>query len=89
MAWTVGTNTSRSSSASSSGVPSGAGQYAPMPPVFGPLSPSKAALWSWDGGSGRIVRPLTSASTLELLALQPLLDDDLPAGGLAELLVGP
>ena len=63
IAWTVGTNTSRSRSAISFGVPSGAGQYAPIPPVFGPVSPSLTGLWSWHGGKGKIVRPLTSAST--------------------------
>ena len=29
---------------------SGAGAYAPMPPVFGPVSPSPMRLWSWATG---------------------------------------
>ena len=33
--------------ASSSSVTMGTGEYTPMPPVFGPRSPSKARLWSW------------------------------------------
>ena len=35
-----------------------------MPPVFGPVSPSKAALWSCVGGSGTMVRPDTRARML-------------------------
>src|SRR5207253_2072192 len=30
----------------------GAGVYAPMPPVLGPRSSSKVALWSWAAGRG-------------------------------------
>lgn len=35
----------------------GAGEYAPMPPVFGPRSPSIRRLWSWAGGMGATVTP--------------------------------
>ncbi len=34
-----------------------------MPPVFGPLSPSRSRLWSWHGGSTRTLFPSVSAST--------------------------
>ena len=56
-----------------------------MPPVFGPLSLSKSALWSCVGGSGTMVRPATRASTLNSSPIESLFDDDLPAGGAAEL----
>ena len=35
-----------------------------MPPVFGPMSPSKAGLWSWAGCKVTIVWPSVMASTL-------------------------
>ena len=35
----------------------GAGAYAPIPPVFGPVSPSPMRLWSWAMGSGRAIVP--------------------------------
>ena len=38
----------------------GAGEYAPMPPVFGPLSPSKARLWSCAVPIGRTFSPSDS-----------------------------
>ena len=34
-----------------------------MPPVLGPRSPSKTALWSWADASGQTVRPSVSAKT--------------------------
>ena len=34
-----------------------------MPPVLGPRSPSKTALWSWADASGHTVRPSVSAKT--------------------------
>ena len=34
-----------------------------MPPVFGPWSSSKIALWSWEDGSGSTVRPSVNART--------------------------
>ena len=37
----------------------GTGLYAPMPPVFGPLSPSKARLWSCEIGIGQNSVPFT------------------------------
>jgi hypothetical protein len=45
------------------GVATGAGEYAPMPPVFGPVSPSPILLWSWAAGRGTIVYPSENAST--------------------------
>lgn len=35
----------------------GAGEYAPIPPVFGPRSPSINRLWSCAGGMGATVTP--------------------------------
>ena len=69
-------------------MPSGAGQYAPMPPVFGPRSPSKTALWSWHAGRGMMVRPLTSASTESSSPSSFFSTTISPAGLLAELRVG-
>ena len=43
----VGSITSLRIRRSTSGVTTGAGEYAPMPPVFGPRSPSSRRLWSW------------------------------------------
>ena len=48
-------------SASSAGVISGLGANAPIPPVFGPRSPSKIRLWSWALPSGIARRPSASA----------------------------
>ncbi len=42
---------------STSGVTTGAGEYAPMPPVFGPRSPSSRRLWSWLVASGSTCAP--------------------------------
>src|SRR2546423_1232488 len=55
---------SRITRACSFGVTIGAGEYAPMPPVFGPWSPSRKRLWSWLVASGRAVLP--SARTMKL-----------------------
>src|SRR5437899_2049789 len=41
---------------SSSGVTSGEGEYAPMPPVLGPVSASPSRLWSCDEASGARTR---------------------------------
>ena len=60
----VGTKTSRSIMRSTSLVARGVGEYAPMPPVLGPMSPSPSCLWSWHASSIQIVFPSTSASTL-------------------------
>jgi len=35
----------------------GAGEYAPIPPVLGPRSSSKIVLWSWAAGRGRAETP--------------------------------
>ena len=51
-----------------------------MPPVFGPVSPSKAALWSCVAGNGTMARPPTRASRLNSGTVEPLFDDDPPAG---------
>ncbi len=58
----------------------GAGEYAPMPPVLGPRSPSKARLWSCAETSGSAVSPSHSAKKRRLLAVEELLDDELRAG---------
>mmetsp|Transcript_1408 Transcript_1408/g.3233 ORF Transcript_1408/g.3233 Transcript_1408/m.3233 type:complete len:227 (-) Transcript_1408:2321-3001(-) len=44
-----------------SGLTTGVGAKAPMPPVLGPRSPSKIRLWSWAGGSTAIRLPSQSA----------------------------
>ena len=41
----------------------GAGAYAPIPPVLGPVSPSPMRLWSCASGSGRATWPSHSASS--------------------------
>ena len=48
-------------SASSAAVTTGAGEQAPMPPVFGPWSPSSTRLWSCEVASGTTVVPSESA----------------------------
>ena len=40
-----------------SAVTTGAGEYAPIPPVFGPWSPSKIRLWSCEVAIGRMLSP--------------------------------
>ncbi len=64
MPCTVGITISRSTRAWTSGVTTGAGEYAPMPPVFGPSSPSRSRLWSWLEASASTLRP--SHSTMKL-----------------------
>src|SRR2546427_553899 len=49
---TAGMITSRMIRACTRGVTTPAGEYAPMPPVFGPSSPSRSRLWSWLEASG-------------------------------------
>ena len=44
MPFTAGTMISRMMRACTAGVTTGAGEYAPMPPVFGPASPSSSRL---------------------------------------------
>src|SRR6266571_4961017 len=46
------------------GVTTGAGEYAPMPPVLGPSSPSFRRLWSWLVARGSTCLP--SARTMKL-----------------------
>ena len=50
-----------------------------MPPVFGPSSPSSSRLKSWAGASGRTFWPSRESEERDLLALEQLLDDDVPA----------
>src|SRR5512143_397227 len=59
MPLTAGTITSRLIRAWSARGTTGAGEYAPMPPVFGPASPSRSRLWSWLDASGSTFRPST------------------------------
>ena len=58
------------------GVTTGAGEYAPMPPVFGPVSPSPMRLWSWLVASESTLRAVADDHEARLLALEELLDDD-------------
>ena len=60
----VGRMISRSARAWMSGVMTGAGEYAPMPPVLGPWSPLSRRLWSWLVASASTLRP--SAITMKL-----------------------
>ena len=69
------------------GVTTGAGEYAPMPPVFGPWSPSRRRLWSWLVASAQHVRAVAHDDEARLLALEELLDHEARAGG-AEALLG-
>ncbi len=48
----VGSTISARMRASTWEVTTGGGEYAPIPPVFGPRSPSKARLWSCAAASG-------------------------------------
>lgn len=48
-------------SSTSFGSAQGSGEYAPMPPVLGPSSPSSARLKSWAGWSGTTVTPSVMA----------------------------
>ena len=66
------------------GVTTGAGEYAPMPPVFGPWSPSKMPLVILRRGERQDVLAIRHHDEARFLALQEFLDDDL-AAGIAEL----
>ncbi len=50
-------------SSTSLGSAQGSGEYAPMPPVFGPSSPSSARLKSWAGWRGTTVSPSVTAKS--------------------------
>ena len=50
-------------SASTASSTIGTGEYAPMPPVLGPRSPSPTRLKSWAGGRSTAVVPSHTAST--------------------------
>ena len=51
-----------------------------MPPVLGPVSPSKARLWSCAAASGRAVRAVDQREEAGFLARQKILDHDLGPG---------
>ena len=57
MASTTGRITRSMTLACTSAVTTGAGEYAPMPPVLAPVSPSKMRLWSWLVAIGRMLSP--------------------------------
>ena len=54
----------------------GNGEYAPMPPVLGPVSPSPTRLKSCAGTSGTTVVPSVTQKQRDLGAVEVLLDDD-------------
>src|SRR5690625_4702905 len=54
---TVGWATCATTCCAKSAGAQGSGEYAPIPPVFGPASLSKARLKSWAGSSGTTVTP--------------------------------
>src|SRR5580658_10788923 len=60
----VGSITSRTMRWCRPALTTGAGEYAPMPPVLGPRSPSSRRLWSWEVASGSMCAP--SAMTMKL-----------------------
>mmetsp|Transcript_85350 Transcript_85350/g.238224 ORF Transcript_85350/g.238224 Transcript_85350/m.238224 type:complete len:203 (-) Transcript_85350:2531-3139(-) len=60
---TVGCSTSFVILSSMAASTTGVGAKAPMPPVLGPWSPSKARLWSCAGGNTATCEPSVSAST--------------------------
>src|SRR5918992_917412 len=64
MPWIVGRMISRITRACTFGVTTGAGEYAPMPPVLGPVSPSRSRLWSWLVASASTCVP--SLTTMKL-----------------------
>ncbi len=64
MVRSTGAMTSSPTRASAAGSSTGAGQYAPIPPVFGPRSPSRSRLWSCAGGSSTYRAPSHRAMTL-------------------------
>mmetsp|Transcript_21548 Transcript_21548/g.47288 ORF Transcript_21548/g.47288 Transcript_21548/m.47288 type:complete len:323 (+) Transcript_21548:841-1809(+) len=61
---TVGCTMSSTTMRSISGVTTGAGEYAPMPPVFGPVSPSPTGLWSCAETRGKTFLPSVMAKKL-------------------------
>ena len=76
----AGSMTSRITRACTAGVTTGAGEYAPMPPVFGPWSPSSSRLWSWLVASGSAWRAVGDDDEARFLAFEKFLDDDARAG---------
>ena len=61
---TLGATISAKARASSSGVSTRAGLYAPIPPVLGPVSPSPTRLWSCAVPNGTIAAPSVSTNRL-------------------------
>ncbi len=59
----------------------GSGEYAPMPPVFGPVSPSPTRLKSCAGCSGTTVVAVGDREERHLRAVEVLLDHHPLAGG--------
>lgn len=51
------------------GVMMGAGEYAPIPPVFGPVSPSPTALWSWTAAKRSAACFAVPAGAADALAM--------------------
>ena len=81
MAWTIGTNTVSSSFGDQlRRAERGRAVRAHAAGVRALVAVERPPCGPGVGGSGRMVRPPTRASTAELLAFQSLLDDDLPAG---------
>jgi hypothetical protein len=72
----VGRMISRMARACTFGVTTGAGEYAPMPPVLGPWSPSLQALVVLAGGQRAHVLAVAQHDEAGLFAGQELLDDD-------------
>ena len=71
---------SRITRACTSGVTTGAGEYAPMPPVFGPWSPSQQALVVLAGRERQHVRAVAHDDEARFLAFEEFLDHDARAG---------
>ena len=59
----VGSTALVSTASTMSAPATGTGEYAPMPPVLGPVSPSPTRLKSWAGASGTARSPSHTHST--------------------------
>ncbi len=75
---TTGACTCSTSSATSGAPKPGTGENEPMPPVFGPASPSPIRLKSCAGASGTTRRPSAEREDRDLVAREQLLDHDRP-----------
>ena len=76
----VGRITRSTTSSLRPGGAQGSGEYAPMPPVLGPVSPSPTRLKSCAGGSAHDRLAVAEREQRHLGAVEVLLDDDPPAG---------